>query len=109
MAEVEVDTERGTVRVLRVAAAHDVGRAMGAPALKGQIEGAVAMGIGLALTEEFRPGETEGLKQYRIPKARDAPGVVALLVESVDPSASLGRKASPSAPRSRWRPPSSTP
>jgi len=92
MAEVEVDTLKGTVRVLRVVAAHDVGRVIFAQGLKGQIEGAVSMGVGLALKEEFHPGETTGFKQYRIPTMRETPEVVTLMVEKVDPSASLGAK-----------------
>jgi CO/xanthine dehydrogenase Mo-binding subunit/aerobic-type carbon monoxide dehydrogenase small subunit (CoxS/CutS family) len=92
LAEVEVDLQRGTVRVLRIVAAHDVGRAVYPLGLKGQIEGAVSMGIGLALKEEFDPGTTIGFKQYRIPTARDVPEVVTLLVETGDPSAGLGAK-----------------
>ena len=92
VAEVEVDTQRGTVRVLRVVAAHDVGRVIFPEGLKGQIEGAVSMGIGFALKEEFHPGETTGFEQYRIPTSRETPEVVTLMVEMVDPSASLGAK-----------------
>jgi CO/xanthine dehydrogenase Mo-binding subunit len=92
VAEVEVDTRRGTVRVLRVVAAHDVGRAVFPEGLRGQIEGAVSMGIGYALKEEFRPGETSGFEDYRIPTARETPEIVTLFVEKVDPSASLGAK-----------------
>jgi len=92
MAEVEVDMEKGAVRVLRVVAAHDVGRVIFAQGLKGQIEGAVSMGLGFALREEFLPGETTGFKQYRLPTARETPEVISLMVEMVDPSASLGAK-----------------
>ena len=92
MAEVEVDMEEGAVRVLRVVAAHDVGRVIYAQGLKGQIEGAVSMGMGFALKEEFHPGETMGFKQYRIPTTRETPEIVPLMVEMVDPSASLGAK-----------------
>ena len=92
VAEVEVDTRRGTVRVLRVVAAHDVGRVIYPQGLKGQIEGAVSMGMGYALKEEFIPGETTGFEQYRIPTARETPEIVPLMVELVDPSAGLGAK-----------------
>ncbi len=92
VAEVEVDTRRGTVRVLRVVAAHDVGRVIYPQGLKGQIEGAVSMGMGFALKEEFIPGETTGFEQYRIPTARETPEIVPLMVELVDPSAGLGAK-----------------
>lgn len=50
------------------------------------------MGIGFALKEEFRPGETTGFKQYRIPTTRDTPEVVPVMVEMVDPSGALGAK-----------------
>jgi CO/xanthine dehydrogenase Mo-binding subunit len=92
LAEVEVNLERGVVRVLRIVAAHDVGRAVFPLGLKGQIEGSVAMGVGYALKEEFVPGETVGFKEYPIVTTRDMPEVVTLLVEKVDPSAGLGAK-----------------
>ena len=50
------------------------------------------MGLGMALKEEYRPGETIGFKQYHIPTARELPEVVIKLVELVDPSAGLGAK-----------------
>lgn len=84
--------EKGAVRVLRIVAAHDVGRVIYPQGLKGQIEGAVSMGLGFALREEFIPGETTGFLQYRIPTTRETPEVVPLMVEMVDPSASLGAK-----------------
>jgi CO/xanthine dehydrogenase Mo-binding subunit len=80
MAEVEVDTSTGDVRVLRVVAAHDVGRPAFLEGVVGQIEGGIAMGVGFALTEEFVPGETSGFKQYRIPRVRDVPEMVTILV-----------------------------
>jgi aldehyde oxidoreductase len=80
MAEVEVDTKSGDVRVLRMVAAHDVGKPVFEEGVVGQIEGGVAMGIGFALKEEFVPGETEGFKQYQIPRTRDVPEIVTILV-----------------------------
>ena len=38
------------------------------------------MGVGFALTEEFVPGETRGFKEYRIPRTRDVPQIVTILV-----------------------------
>jgi len=92
LAEVEVDTERGGVRVIRVVAAHDVGRAIFPQGMKGQIEGAVSMGIGLALKEEYIPGETVDFKGYKILSAREMPEVVTLLIELGDPSSPLKAK-----------------
>jgi CO/xanthine dehydrogenase Mo-binding subunit/aerobic-type carbon monoxide dehydrogenase small subunit (CoxS/CutS family) len=92
VAEVEVETKTGDVRVLRVIAAHDVGKPVFVPGIVGQIEGGIAMGVGFALTEEFLPGETAGFKQYRIPRARDVPEVISLLVSETDEAASLQAK-----------------
>ncbi|MEE8363610.1 MAG: molybdopterin cofactor-binding domain-containing protein, partial [Dehalococcoidia bacterium] len=92
LAEVDVDLNSGEVRVLRMVAAHDVGRAVLPLGLKGQIEGGVAQGVGYALMEGFRPGETTDYGQYRIPTARDVPEVITLFVENIDPSAGLGAK-----------------
>lgn len=81
VAEVEVDTKSGAVRVLRVVAAHDVGRPVFVEGVIGQIEGGIAMGLGFALKEDFVPRETRGFKQYQIPRTRDMPEVVTILVE----------------------------
>jgi CO/xanthine dehydrogenase Mo-binding subunit len=59
MAEIEVDIELGTARVLKVTAAHDVGKAINPTLIEGQIEGGVAQGLGMALMEEFFPGKGE--------------------------------------------------
>lgn len=84
MAEVEVDVDLGTVRVLKVTAAHDVGRAINPTLIEGQIEGGVAQGLGMALMEEFFPGKGENLHDYLIPSAGDIPPVESILIE--DPS-----------------------
>ena len=80
MAEVEVDTRSGDVRVLRVVAAHDVGKPVFVQGVVGQVEGGIAMGLGFALKEEFVPGRTTGFKQYLIPRTRDIPEIVTILV-----------------------------
>jgi CO/xanthine dehydrogenase Mo-binding subunit/aerobic-type carbon monoxide dehydrogenase small subunit (CoxS/CutS family) len=84
MAEIAVDIELGTVRVLKVVAAHDVGRAINPTLIEGQIEGGVAQGLGMALMEEFFPGKGENLHDYLIPSAGDVPPVESILIE--DPS-----------------------
>jgi CO/xanthine dehydrogenase Mo-binding subunit/aerobic-type carbon monoxide dehydrogenase small subunit (CoxS/CutS family) len=84
LAEIEVDVELGTVRVLRVTAAHDVGRAINPTLIEGQIEGGVAQGLGMALMEEFFPGKGENLHDSLIPSAGDIPPVESILIE--DPS-----------------------
>jgi aldehyde oxidoreductase len=84
MAEVEVDTATGAVRVLRVVAAHDVGKPVFVEGVIGQIEGGIAMGVGFALKEDFVPRETRSFKQYQIPRTRDVPEVVTFLVGAAD-------------------------
>jgi aldehyde oxidoreductase len=84
MAEIEVDVELGIVRVLKVTAAHDVGRAINPTLIEGQIEGGVAQGLGMALMEEFFPGKGENLHDYLIPSAGDIPPIESILIE--DPS-----------------------
>ena len=84
LAEVEVDVELGTVRVLKVTAAHDVGRAINPTLIEGQIEGGVAQGLGMALMEEFFPGKGENLHDYLIPSVGDIPPIESILIE--DPS-----------------------
>ena len=84
LAEIDVDVELGTVRVLKIVAAHDVGRAINPTLIEGQIEGGVAQGLGMALMEEFFPGKGENLHDYLIPTAGDIPPVESILIE--DPS-----------------------
>ncbi|MBZ5655610.1 MAG: molybdopterin-dependent oxidoreductase [Acidobacteriia bacterium] len=92
MAEIEVDTELGTVRVLKVTAAHDVGRAINPTLIEGQIEGGVAQGLGMALMEEFFPGKGENLHDYLIPSAGDIPPVESTLIEDPSPIGPFGAK-----------------
>ena len=81
LAEVEVDLCTGQVRVLRMVAAHDVGRAVNPLDAEGQIEGAVLMGLGAALLEEYIPGHTTGFSDYYLPTIQSMPQIDVLLVE----------------------------
>ena len=92
MAEVMVDVELGTVRVLKVVAAHDVGRAINPTLIEGQIEGGVAQGLGMALMEEFFPGRGENLHDYLIPTAGDIPPTESILIEDPSPIGPFGAK-----------------
>jgi aldehyde oxidoreductase len=92
MAEIEVDTKLGTVRVLKVTASHDVGRAINPTLIEGQIEGGVAQGLGMALMEEFFPGRGENLHDYLIPSAGDIPPVESILIEDPSPVGPFGAK-----------------
>ncbi len=75
--EVEVDTETGQVRVVRVTSAHDVGKAVNPQMIEGQIEGGVMQALGYTITENFvtRNGQvlTPYLNNYLMPGALDIP------------------------------------
>lgn len=92
MAEVEVDLTYGTVRVLKIVAAHDVGRVINPLLAEGQIEGGIAQGLGMALMEEYLPGRTENLHDYLIPTTGDMPQIEPILVEQADPEGPMGAK-----------------
>ena len=92
LAEVEVDMRLGRVRVLRIVAAHDVGRAINPSLVEGQIEGGVAQGIGMALMEEFTPGRGENLHDYLIPTIGDVPPIQSILVERASSAGPFGAK-----------------
>ncbi|AZO49550.1 MAG: 2Fe-2S iron-sulfur cluster binding domain-containing protein [Mesorhizobium sp.] len=92
IAELEVDLKLGTVRLIRITAAHDVGKAINPVLVEGQIEGGIAQGIGMALMEEYIPGRTENLHDYLIPTIGDVPPVEHILVEVPDPEGPFGAK-----------------
>lgn len=92
LAEVEVDTETGKVKVHRVIASHDVGKAIHPKNVIGQIMGGVTMGTGLALMEEFVQGETTSFANYLIPTSEDVPEVTPIIVEDEDPTGPFGAK-----------------
>lgn len=75
--EVEVDTETGQVRVVRVTSAHDVGKAVNPQMIEGQIEGGVMQALGYSITENFVTKEgrvlTPYLNNYLMPGVLDIP------------------------------------
>jgi CO/xanthine dehydrogenase Mo-binding subunit/aerobic-type carbon monoxide dehydrogenase small subunit (CoxS/CutS family) len=91
-AEVEVDLDLGTVRLLAVHAAHDVGRSINPTQVEGQIHGGIAQGIGMALMEEYQAGRTDNLHDYLIPTAGDVPPIVVHLIEDAEPLGPFGAK-----------------
>jgi xanthine dehydrogenase D subunit len=95
-AVVDVDVELGLVRVVELATAQEVGRAMNPQALEGQIEGGSAQGLGLALMEEIvvRDGEilNASFTDYLLPTTLDMPRVVMDVLEHADPVAPYGLK-----------------
>jgi CO/xanthine dehydrogenase Mo-binding subunit/aerobic-type carbon monoxide dehydrogenase small subunit (CoxS/CutS family) len=92
IADVEVDPELGTVKVRRIVAAHDVGRAINPTQVEGQIHGGIAQGLGFALMEAYVPGRTENLHDYLIPTVGDMPEIECLLIEDPEPSGPYGAK-----------------
>jgi aldehyde oxidoreductase len=92
LAELEVDLDLGTIKVLKLTAAHDVGRAINPTLIEGQIEGGIAQGLGMALMEEFIPGKGENLHDYLIPTIGDVPPVESILIEDPSPAGPFGAK-----------------
>ena len=92
IAELEVDMKLGTVKLIKITAAHDVGKAINPLLVEGQIEGGIAQGIGMALMEEYIPGRTENLHDYLIPTIGDVPPIESILVEVPDPEGPFGAK-----------------
>jgi CO/xanthine dehydrogenase Mo-binding subunit len=90
VAEVGVDVETGEVRVLRVAAIHDVGRVISPTQARSQVEGGIIQGIGHTLSEErlLDPETgvvlTQSLDAYRLPTIADVPEIVCELVDRPD-------------------------
>ncbi|HEX4328794.1 MAG TPA: molybdopterin cofactor-binding domain-containing protein, partial [Burkholderiales bacterium] len=92
LAEVEVDLDYGTVKVLHIHAAHDVGRAVNPTQVEGQIHGGIAQGLGLALMEEYISGKTDNLHDYLIPTVGDMPRITTYLIEDKEPLGPYGAK-----------------
>ena len=92
VADVLVDIELGTVKVLRVTAAHDVGQAINPMLIEGQVEGGIAQGIGMALMEEWVPDRTNNLHDYLIPTVGDVPQIETILIEDKEPLGPFGAK-----------------
>jgi xanthine dehydrogenase D subunit len=95
-AVVDVDPDLGLVKVVQIATAQDVGRALNPLSVLGQIEGGIAQGLGLAVMEEIVQIDgrirNASFTDYLLPTMLDMPPVVATLVEEPDPQAPLGAK-----------------
>src|SRR3954464_11733455 len=96
VAEVSVDEETGEVKVHKVWAAHDCGRALNPVSVEGQVIGSVWMGLGQAMQEEmvWKDGllMNPGMLEYKSPSAMESPEVECIIVESVDPEGPFGAK-----------------
>jgi putative selenate reductase molybdopterin-binding subunit len=97
-AEVEVDTETGRVRVLRLVEAVDCGQVVNPQMAEGQVEGAAIQALGYALYERM-PIDASGRMQFRsfrdytIATAADVPEIVTILVPTHEPTGPFGAKA----------------
>lgn len=92
LAQVVVNMETGQVRVVRMVAAHDVGRAINPPSAIGQIQGAVVMGLGTTLMERYVPGASTGFTDYLLPMVAEVPDLEVILVEVPSFYGPLGAK-----------------
>ncbi len=95
-AVVDVDPDLGLVKVVQIATAQDVGRALNPLSVLGQIEGGIAQGVGLAVMEEIIQIDgrvrNANFTDYLLPTMLDMPDVVVSLIEEPDPMAPLGAK-----------------
>ncbi|MCZ6623025.1 MAG: molybdopterin-dependent oxidoreductase [Deltaproteobacteria bacterium] len=96
-AEVTVDEETGRVRILRISAAHDVGKAINPLNCEAQIEGGLAMGIGAALHEEQVIDEKGKVRNpsfldYHLVTSLDLPEMIPIIVECAEPEGPYGAK-----------------
>jgi len=93
--DVEVDAETGKVDILRYTATQDVGKAVHPSYVEGQMQGAVAQGVGWALNEEYFYDEkgtlrNAGFLDYRMPTCLDLPMIETILVEVPNPGHPIG-------------------
>ncbi|MDR2187776.1 MAG: molybdopterin-dependent oxidoreductase [Azonexus sp.] len=98
--EVEVDTETGEVKVLRMVYAHDIGRTINPKAAEGQVEGGFQQGMGYALMEniQFDPETgsclTSDFLDYKLPTAMEMPRQMdSIFIESDEPTGPFGAKS----------------
>jgi xanthine dehydrogenase D subunit len=95
-AVVDVDIDLGLVKVVQVATAQDVGRALNPLSVAGQVEGGIAQGLGLAVMEEIVQIDgrirNASFTDYLLPTMLDMPPVVMSLIEEPEPLAPLGAK-----------------
>jgi xanthine dehydrogenase molybdenum-binding subunit len=98
--EVEVDTETGDVKILRVVYAHDIGKVINPAGAEGQVEGGFQQGMGYALMENLKFDSTSGacltgdFLEYKMPTAMEMPQEIkSVFIESNEPSGPFGAKS----------------
>jgi 4-hydroxybenzoyl-CoA reductase subunit alpha len=96
VAEVEVNPKNGAVKLVKVTAAHDIGRAINPLAVEGQLDGQVFSGMGQVLFEEGRMEDGMLLNpsrlEYKLPRTYELPDVEYIIVETIDPYGPFGAK-----------------
>ena len=90
--DLSVNLDFGTIKLNKIVAAHDVGRAINPTLVEGQIHGGIAQGIGMALLEEYISGKTENLHDYLIPTFGDVPQIDIKLIEDPELLGPYGAK-----------------
>lgn len=102
VAEVEVDTQTGIVRLLKLTAAHDVGRVLNRLGIEGQIEGGIVMGQGYALTENLIVEDgvvrNPNFRDYKLVTAPEIPEMDISFIETMDGEGPQGAKGVGEAP-----------
>ncbi|MGI9861758.1 molybdopterin cofactor-binding domain-containing protein [Moorella naiadis] len=96
-AEVEVDTQTGAIKVIRLVAAHDMGKAINPAIVTGQIQGGAVMGLGYTLSEEiiYDPDGRQlqdSYHKYMLPMAPDVPEIETIIVEAGEPTGPFGAR-----------------
>ena len=95
-AVVDVDTELGLIKVVELATAQDVGKAINPIAVQGQLEGGAAQGLGLAVMEEIQVKDgvirNASFTDYLLPTILDMPPVRMDILELGDPNSPYGLK-----------------
>ncbi|MDD5590721.1 MAG: molybdopterin-dependent oxidoreductase, partial [Dehalococcoidales bacterium] len=90
LAEVEVNTDTGVTKVLRITSAVDMGTVFNPKAMEGQLEGGIDQGVGYALREEYIHGKTTDYKKIKFPMITDSCDVVPMVRETYRKGGCLG-------------------
>jgi aldehyde oxidoreductase len=90
MAELEVDTESGEVRVLKMTTAVDAGTVINPQNLTGQLEGGLDMGVGFALREQYIAGKTKDWITFKFPTTRHSFDMETIIRETPRPKGPMG-------------------
>jgi CO/xanthine dehydrogenase Mo-binding subunit/CO/xanthine dehydrogenase FAD-binding subunit len=97
VAEIKVDISTGKIEVLKVTAAHDVGKVINKLGIEGQVYGGIAQGIGYAILEDFNLQcgivKSTNLDEYLLPTIKDIPVIEPILVENEDKYGPFGAKS----------------